>query len=187
MLTNDFVTKKLCPELTCFTCVEPSERCAVQLQTGAAMTADRDLRGILSDAAVRINRLCSYKNNLSVEWVLPLGTGNLHEWFPFCKLCFIKIYAFQCVNCRQRTCVDWCFRVTCIYKSDCPCTGCYVFGTEDSDVSTPEPRYSATVRSPRFVVLFEGVGKLKYCIMGNFCSQATLGIKRGRHCIGVWL
>ena len=66
-LTDDFVTKNMCPELHFVTFVEPSEWCAVQLLTVTVVTADNDLIGIWSDAAVQINRLCSYKNDMSVE------------------------------------------------------------------------------------------------------------------------
>jgi hypothetical protein len=66
-LTNDFVTKKMCPELNFVTFVEPSEWCAVHLLTVTAVTADSDLRGFWSDVAGPKNKLCNYKNNMSVE------------------------------------------------------------------------------------------------------------------------
>jgi hypothetical protein len=57
----------MCLELNLVTFVESSEWCAVQLLTVTAVTADNDLRGIWSDAAVQINELCNYKNNVCVE------------------------------------------------------------------------------------------------------------------------
>jgi len=49
------MTKRMCPELSFVTFVEPPEWCAVQLLTVTAVTADNDFGGIWSDAAVQIN------------------------------------------------------------------------------------------------------------------------------------
>jgi len=56
----------MCLELNFVTFVEPPEWCAVQLLAVTAVTADNDLRRVWSDAAVQINKLCNYKNNMSV-------------------------------------------------------------------------------------------------------------------------
>jgi hypothetical protein len=65
---------------------------------------------------------------------------------------------------------------------------CYQRSKYTLRADTDKPWHSATVVVRRRLWRYiEGGGKLKYCIVGNFCLHTFIGVKWGWRYIGVWL